>query len=100
MDENALPISFDEFKRILARELQVDPSKITPQARFIQDLQADSIKLVELMLRLEELGVAIPLEAAWDVETVGDAYQLHLLQQGGARTGAARSPGCHAREQC
>jgi acyl carrier protein len=70
-----------------------DSSKITPQARFIQDLQADSIKLVELMLRLEELGVAIPLEAAWDVETVGDAYQLYLQQQGGARTGAARSPG-------
>jgi len=71
------PISFEEFQRILAEELQVEESKIVPEASFVNDLLVDSIKLVELMLRLEEMGVTIPLETAWDVETVGDAYQVY-----------------------
>jgi hypothetical protein len=36
-----------------------------------------SIRLVELMLRLEEMGITIPMESAWDVQTVGDAYRVH-----------------------
>jgi len=46
-------------------------------AAFIDDLSADSIQLVDLMLHLEEEGIAIPMEAAWDVHTVGDAYRLY-----------------------
>lgn len=77
---NKKPISFEEFKRILAKELQVDESKVVPDASFVEDLFVDSIKLVELMLRLEEEGINIPLESAWDVETVGDAYRLYAEQ--------------------
>lgn len=77
---NKKPISFEEFKRILAKELQVDESKVVPDASFVEDLFVDSIKLVELMLRLEEEGIDIPLESAWDVETVGDAYRLYAEQ--------------------
>ena len=74
------PMPFEDFKRILAEELQIEESKIVPDATFLGDLLIDSIKLVELMLRLEEMGLTIPLEAAWDVETVGDAYNLYAQQ--------------------
>ena len=71
------PISFEEFRRLIAEELQVDESKIAQESSFIRDLLTDSIQLVELMLRLEEMGVDIPVDAAWEVETVGDAYRLY-----------------------
>lgn len=71
------PLSFEEFRRLIAEELNVEESRITPESSFIRDLLADSIKLVELMLRLEEMGVDIPVEAAWEMETVGDAYRLY-----------------------
>ncbi len=68
-------LSFDQFKDILAEELLVGKEKLVPEASFITDLAVDSIRLVEMILRLEELGVAIPAEAAWQIQTVGDAYQ-------------------------
>lgn len=73
-------ITFDEFRQLLAEELQLDETKIVPEASFINDLMVDSIRLVELMLRLDQEGINIPLEAAWDVETVGDAYRLYEQQ--------------------
>ncbi len=70
-------VSFDEFKHILAEQLKVEEENVTPEASFIDDLMVDSIQLVDLMLSLEEMGIEIPLEAAWDVQTVGDAYQVY-----------------------
>jgi len=69
--------TFEEFRQFLTEELQVEESKVVPEASFVNDLLVDSIKLVELMLRLEELGINIPMEAAWDVQTVGDAYRIY-----------------------
>jgi acyl carrier protein len=74
------PISFAEFRQIIAEELQVEEGKVVQEASFIDDLFADSIQLVELMLRMEETGIDIPVEAAWEVETVGDAYRLYREQ--------------------
>jgi acyl carrier protein len=74
------PIPFEEFRHIIAEELQVEEGKVVHEASFIDDLFADSIQLVELMLRMEEMGVSIPVEAAWEVETVGDAYRLYKMQ--------------------
>nr|HID13368.1 acyl carrier protein [Anaerolineae bacterium] len=68
---------FEEFRRIIAQELQVEEGKVVREASFIDDLLADSIQLVELMLRMEEMGIGIPVEAAWEVDTVGDAYRLY-----------------------
>ncbi len=62
---------------MLADVLQVDEDQLVPEASFVNDLMVDSIKLVELMLGLEENGVNIPMEAAWDVQTVGDAYRVY-----------------------
>ena len=70
-------VTFEEFRRVIAQELQIDEEKVVREASFVEDLFADSLKLVRLMLRMEELGLNIPMERAWEVETVGDAYQLY-----------------------
>ena len=77
------PISFEDFRRLIAQELQVEESRVVPEASFVQDLYADSIRLVELLLRLEQEGIAIPFEEAWGVETVGDAYRLYTEHAAG-----------------
>lgn len=70
--------SFEQFRTFLAQELAVDKTKIVAEASFIEDLLVDSIRMVEMIVRLEEEGVDIPLEAAWQIETVGDAYQYYV----------------------
>ena len=69
-------MAFQEFRRIVAEELQIEEERVVRSASFVEDLLADSIKLMELMLRMEERGFRIPVESAWEVETVGDAYRL------------------------
>ncbi len=54
-----------------------DQHQVVDDASFVEDLMADSIKLVEMMLRMEEMGIDIPLESAWEVQTVGDAYRVY-----------------------
>jgi acyl carrier protein len=68
-------LTFEEFRSLLAEGLQVDEEKVVPEASFFSDLCLDSIRMVDMMLRLEELGLSIPLEDAWQIETVEDAYQ-------------------------
>jgi acyl carrier protein len=68
-------LTFEEFRSLLAEELQVDEESVIPEASFFSDLCVDSIRMVDMMLRLEELGLSIPLEDAWQIETVEDAYQ-------------------------
>jgi len=70
-------LTFEEFRHFLAQQLQIDESKVVPEASFVTDLMVDSISLVELMLSMEEKGINIPMEAAWDVQTVGDAYRIY-----------------------
>jgi len=68
-------LTFEEFRKILAKELEIDEEKIVPEASFFSDLYVDSIRMVDMMLHLEEMGISIPLEVAWQIETVGDAYR-------------------------
>ncbi len=76
------PIPFEEFRRLIARELQVEESQVVPEASFVQDLSVDSIRLVEMLLHLGEEGIGIPFEEAWNVKTVGDAYRLYSRHAG------------------
>lgn len=71
------PIPFEEFKLLIAGQLHIEENKVRREASFIEDLMVDSIQLVDLMLHLEQLGIKIPIEEAWDVRTVGDAYRLY-----------------------
>jgi len=70
--------SFEEFRKIIAEELLVDEEEITPDTSFLTDLRVDSVRMVDMMLRLEEQGIRIPWEAGWQIETVGDAYRFYL----------------------
>lgn len=64
----------DKVKEIVADELSVDPPIVTPQARFVEDLGADSLDVVELVMRFEEeFEIEIPDEDAEKIVTVGDA---------------------------
>ncbi len=72
-------MSFDEFRQLLSGVLHVPPERITPEASFINDLAVDSIRMVEMLLRIEELGVTIPSEAAWSIISVQDAYDFYRL---------------------
>jgi acyl carrier protein len=74
--------SFDEgkVKEIIAKELEVDVKQLQPEAKFIEDLGADSLDIVELVMALEEeFGLDIPDEDADKLKTVGDA--MSYLQQ-------------------
>jgi len=66
-----------KVRKVLAEQLARDESEITPQARFEEDLDADSLDLVEVVLALEEeLGIDIPEEEMEGVKTVGQAVDL------------------------
>jgi acyl carrier protein len=71
-------LSFDEFRHILAGELELDAEGIVPETSFYTDLRVSPARVVDTMLRLDDKGINIPLELAWLVETVGDAYQVML----------------------
>ncbi len=65
---------FERVKAIIVEQLGVDPDKVTPEARFREDLEADSLDLVELIMAFEEeFGGEISDEEAQKIATVGDA---------------------------
>lgn len=66
----------DKVKEIIAKELEVDVKQLTAEAKFIEDLGADSLDIVELVMALEEeFGLDIPDEDADKLKTVGDAMK-------------------------
>ena len=66
----------DKVRSIIAEQLGVKLEEVTPQASFIDDLGADSLDTVELVMALEEeFGVEIPDEEAEKMVTVGDAMK-------------------------
>jgi len=67
-------------KKIVVEHLGVEPDKVTENASFIDDLGADSLDTVELVMAFEEeFGVEIPDDAAETILTVGDA--INFLQK-------------------
>lgn len=65
---------YDRLKGIVTEQLGVDEEEITPEASFVDDLNADSLDLVELIMSLEEeFGLEISDEDAEKIVTVGDA---------------------------
>ncbi|PAX48312.1 acyl carrier protein [Brunnivagina elsteri] len=65
---------FDKVKKIVADQLSVEDEKITPQSNFANDLGADSLDTVEMVMALEEeFNIEIPDEAAEKITTVQEA---------------------------
>jgi acyl carrier protein len=64
----------EKVKKIIIDQLGVDEAEVTPEAKFIDDLGADSLDTVELVMALEEeFGIEIPDEEAEKIGTVQDA---------------------------
>ncbi|MBX6341559.1 MAG: acyl carrier protein [Thermomicrobiaceae bacterium] len=74
---------FERVQAVVAEQLGVEPEKVTPDAEFVQDLNADSLDLVELIMQLEEeFGIEISDEEAENIVTVNDAIQF-IEEHGG-----------------
>jgi len=68
--------AFDRVKAIVVEQLGVDAAQITPQSKFVEDLGADSLDVVELVMALEEeFDIEIPDEDAEKIATVGEAVK-------------------------
>ena len=74
MDNDA---AFDKFKSCAVEVLQVPADKITPDARFSDDLEADSLEVVEPVMALEEaFEITVDESELEGVETIGQAFEL------------------------
>ena len=66
----------EKVKKMIVEQLGVSESEVVAEAKFIDDLGADSLDIVELVMALEdEYGIEIPDEDAEKIETVGDAIK-------------------------
>ena len=74
MDSDA---AFKKFRECAVEVLQVPEDKITKDARFADDLDADSLDLVELVMALEEsFNITVEETELEDIETIGQAFDL------------------------
>lgn len=70
-------------KEIIVERLGVDPQEVTPQASFVNDLGADSLDTVELVMAFEEeFGIEIPDEEAEKIQSVGQSIEYIKTHQG------------------
>ena len=74
--------TFEDVKDVIVEKLGVDADKVTPEARFVEDLGADSLETVELIMGLEDrFGVSISDEDAEKIRTVQAAVDYIGAQQ-------------------
>ena len=66
-------MNFEKIRKIVAQQLDLDPETITAESRQIEDLKADSLDIVELIMDLEQdFGVEIPDDDLPNIKTIGD----------------------------
>ncbi len=70
-------MTIDKVKKLISNQLNVAESKITEDSRLIEDLGADSLDTVELLMAFEEeFGISIPDEEAMNMKTIKDIVNL------------------------
>lgn len=75
----------EKITEIIVEQLGVKPEEVVPEASFVDDLGADSLDTVELVMALEEeFGIEIPDEDAEKIQTVGDAIR-YIEEKAGAK---------------
>ncbi len=75
----------DKITEIIVEQLGVKPEEVIPEASFVDDLGADSLDTVELVMALEEeFGCEIPDEDAEKIQTVGDAIR-YIEEKSGSK---------------
>lgn len=69
--------TYDRVVEIVAEQLGADKDKIKPETHFVNDLGADSLDVVELVMELEEeFDISIPDDAAEKIQTIGQAVEF------------------------
>jgi len=72
---------FERLKKLIVELLEVDETKVVPKASFIDDLEADSLDLIEFITAAEDaFGIEIPDEEAEKIQTVQDAVNYIKLK--------------------
>lgn len=67
---------FEKLQKIIAEQLEIDEKDITPDSDIIDDLGADSLDIVDLVMSIEdEFGIEVPDEAVEEIKTVDDAVK-------------------------
>ena len=68
---------FEKVRAMLAKQLNLQPDKITPESDVVKDLGADSLDVVELLISLEDdYGISIPEDDSVNVKTVQDIVDM------------------------
>jgi acyl carrier protein len=87
------PEIFDKVKKIVVEQLEVDAEQVTPEANFANDLGADSLDTVELVMALEEeFEIEIPDEAAEKIATVQAAVDYISDKKSGDKSDKVAAP--------
>ncbi len=69
--------TLEKIKKLLGEQLSIDENKITEESRVVEDLGADSLDVVELLMTLEdEFGITVEDEDAIKLKTIGDIISL------------------------
>ena len=73
-------MEFERLANAIAEVLDIDASKITPDSKFVEDLGADSLDVLEIVMGIvmgieSEFGIKIPTEATENIVTAGDAFE-------------------------
>ena len=69
-------MEFERLAKAIADVLDVDESTITVDTTFVDDLGADSLDILEIVMGIEaEFGIKIPTDSTVDIKTVGDAFE-------------------------
>lgn len=67
---------FEKVKEIITQQLEIDPAKVTMEAKLNEDLKADSVEVVGIIMNLEaEFNMEFPYEDLEKIKTVGDAVK-------------------------
>ncbi len=73
---------FEKLKKIIVEKLEVEESKVVPESKIREDLNADSLDTYELLYAIEEeMGITIPEDKATEFEKVGDVLAYLRTQQ-------------------
>lgn len=71
---------FERIREMLAEQLEIEPEKITMESDILEDFEADSLDVVDMVMSLEdEFGIEIPDEQVENLRTVGDV--VHYVEE-------------------